>query len=87
MEGTERKRKQRRKTRRKQRVSTSETAVGAKLGRTKGNKRKAEYLEVKRKYGKPDGRETEKAWKRKQKGSTGKAAARQEREEKGKEEQ
>ena len=39
-----------------QKGSTCGTAVGAKQGRTKGNKQKAEYLEPERRHGKP-GRE------------------------------
>ena len=42
-------------------MSTSGTAVGAKLGRTKGNKRKAKYTKLEEKHGKPGGSEKEKA--------------------------
>ena len=38
---------------RKQKVSTSEAAAGAKLGGTKGNEQKAEYKNLKGKHGKP----------------------------------
>ena len=39
--------------------STCGTAVGAKQGRTKGNKQKAEYLESDGKHGKPGWKEGE----------------------------
>ena len=41
-------------------MSTSGTAVGVKLGRTKGNERKAKYIELEGKHGKPGGTEKEK---------------------------
>ena len=40
-------------------MSTCETAVGAKQGRAKGNKQKAEYLESDGKHGKPGWKEEE----------------------------
>ena len=43
-----------------QKGSTSGTAVGAKLGRTKGNKREAKYIESEEKHGKPGESEEEK---------------------------
>ena len=39
--------------------------MGAKLGRTKGNKQKAEYLKTKVKHGKPGGTEVEEQGSRK----------------------
>ena len=50
---------------RKQKGSTGGTAVGAKPGRMKGNKQKAEYEETKGKHGKPGGTEVEKQGSRK----------------------
>ena len=41
-------------------VSTSRTAVGAKLGGAKGNKRKAKYTEPEGRHGKPGRKEGEK---------------------------
>ena len=52
----ERKKKIPKADERKQKVSTCGTAVGAKQGRTKGNKQKAKYIEPERGHGKP-GRE------------------------------
>ena len=43
-----------------QKGSTCGTAVGAKQGRTKGNKQKAEYLESEEMHGKPGRTEEEK---------------------------
>ena len=37
--------------------------MGAKLGRTKGNKQKAKYLKPEKKHGKPGGREGERSGK------------------------
>ena len=45
---------------REQEGSTGGTAVGAKPGRMKGNKQKAEYEEAEAKHGKPGGAEAEK---------------------------
>ena len=50
---------------RKQKGSTGGTAVGARPGRMKGNKQKAEYEETKGKHGKPGGTEVEKQGSRK----------------------
>ena len=86
-EADERKRKERGKyRRRKQKVSTCGTAVGAKQGRAKGNEQKAEYRNRERMHGKPGRKERGKRKKRKQKTSTEEAAVRQKQEEKGKEE-
>ena len=46
--------------RREQKGSTSGTAVGAKLGRMKGNEQEAEYEEAEGKHGKPGGAKVEK---------------------------
>ena len=51
-------------------MSTCGTAVGAKQGRTKGNKQEAKYTEPERKHGKPGWKEGEKPEKRKWTGST-----------------
>ena len=45
--------------------STGGTAVGAKLGRMKGNKQEAEYLKTEGKHGKPGGTEVEEQGSRK----------------------
>ena len=50
---------------REQKGSTGGTAVGAKLGRMKGNKQKAEYLKMEGKHGKPGGTEVEEQGSRK----------------------
>ena len=50
---------------REQKGSTGGTAVGAKSGRMKGNKQKAEYLKTEGKHGKPGGTEVEKPGSRK----------------------
>ena len=60
MEADERKRKSGTDPRGEiQKGSTCGTAVGAKQGRTKGNKQKAEYLESGGKHGKPGWKEEE----------------------------
>ena len=51
--------------RRKQKGGTGGTAVGAKPGRMKGNKQKAEYLKMEGKHGKPGGTEVEEQGSRK----------------------
>ena len=70
----ERKRKAGRKARKRsgrkeaeKKGSTGGTAVGAKPGRMKGNKQKAEYLKMEGKHGKPGGTEVEKQGSRKAK--------------------
>ena len=60
--------------------------MGAKLGRMKGNKQKAEYKNRERELGKPGWEERGKARKRERKGRTGEATVRRKREERGKEE-
>ena len=60
--------------------------MGAKQGRAKGNKRKAEYQNRERMHGKPGRKERGKRKKRKRKTNTEEAAVRQKQEEKGKEE-
>ena len=71
-EADERKRKAGRKARKRsgreeaeKKGSTGGTAVGAKPGRMKGNKQKAEYEETEGKHGKPGGTEVEKQGSRK----------------------
>ena len=71
-EADERKRKAGRKARKRsgrkkaeKMGSTGGTAVGAKPGRMKGNKQKAEYLKTEGKHGKPGGTEVEKQGSRK----------------------
>ena len=66
-EADERKRKASRKARKRsgrekaeKKGSTGGTAVGAKPGRMKGNKQKAEYLKTEGKHGKSGGTEVEK---------------------------
>ena len=54
-------------------ASTCGTAVGAKQGRTKGNRQKAEYTEPERWHGKLGRKEGEKPGKRERNRSTGKA--------------
>ena len=71
---------------RKHKVSTSETAAGAKLGRTKGNEQEAEYLESEAKHGKPGGAEEETPGSESGKVSTEIAAVRRRSGRKGKEE-
>ena len=61
----ERKRTEGKAQKRKQKGSTGGTAVGAKPGRMKGNRQKAEYEETEAKYGKPDGAKVEKQGSRK----------------------
>ena len=57
-----------------QKGSTSGTAVGAKLGRTKGNKQEAEYTEPERWHGKPGWEEGEGSGKRERNRSTEEAS-------------
>ena len=57
-----------------QKGSTSGTAVGAKLGRTKGNKQKAEYIEPEEWHGKPGRTEGEGSGKRERNRSTEEAS-------------
>ena len=57
-----------------QKGSTSGTAVGAKLGRTKGNKQEAEYTEPEGRHGKPGRGEGEGSGKRERNRSTGEAS-------------
>ena len=87
-EADERKQKAREKDRkRKHKVSTGGTAVGAKPGRTKGNKQKAEYKEPGKKTRETGFERTGKTHKAKAEGEhRKKAAVRQSREERGKEE-
>ena len=59
---------------RKQKGSTSGTAVGAKLGRTKGNKQEAEYTEPEGRHGKPGRGEGEGSGKRERNRSTEEAS-------------
>jgi len=61
--------------------------VGAKRGRTKGNKQEAEYENRERKHGKPGWEERGKPKERKRERSTEEATVRRRQEEKGKEEQ
>ena len=83
MEADERKRKSGVDPRGKfQKGSTSGTAVGAKLGRMKGNEQEAEYENLERKHGKPGGGERGKPRKRERRGRTGEATVRRKREEK-----
>ena len=51
-------------------MSTSGTAVGAKLESAKGNKRKTKYREEKGKHGKPGGSEAENRSDERSEGST-----------------
>ena len=60
--------------------------MGAKPGRMKGNKQKAEYENRKRRHGKPGREERGKPKKRERERSTGEATVRRRREEDGKEE-
>ena len=55
-------------------ASTCGTAVGAKQGRTKGNKQKAKYTEPERWHGKPGREQGEKPGKRERNRSTGEAS-------------
>ena len=57
-----------------QKGSTSGTAVGAKLGRTKGNKQEAEYTEPEGRHGKPGRGEGERSGKRERNRSTEEAS-------------
>ena len=57
-----------------QKGSTSGTAVGAKLGRTKGNKQEAEYTEPERRHGKPGREQGEGSGKRERNRSTEEAS-------------
>ena len=57
-----------------QKGSTSGTAVGAKLGRTKGNKQEAEYTEPEGRHGKPGRGEGEGSGKRERNRSTEEAS-------------
>ena len=69
-----------------QKGSTCGTAVGAKQGRTKGNKQKAEYRNREGMHGRPGRRERGKRKKRERTTSTEEATVRRRQEEKGKEE-